>query len=101
MRGGEGARQVRSGGTSFDSPRLPLVWKSEANAQADAGTRAWNSRGRLSNPPTIVLARTKMRLPAGTVPNAATYSDVMSAGAPFQHFRFSAFQRFLRGPVFL
>ena len=36
-----------------------------------AGTRAWNCRGRLSNPSTIVLARTNRRLPTGTAPNSA------------------------------
>ncbi len=58
---------------------LPTRQAPVGYAQAAAGTRAWNSLGRLSNPLTIVLARTKMRLPAGTVPNSATYSDVMSA----------------------
>src|ERR1035437_9232649 len=45
-----------------------------------AGTRAWNCRGRLSNSPTIVLARMNRRLPAaGAAPNSAAYSAVMSA----------------------
>jgi hypothetical protein len=36
-----------------------------------AGTRAWNSRGRLSNPLTMVLARKKIRRPTGGGPKQA------------------------------
>src|ERR1039458_4887373 len=58
---------------------LPNGRGAHANSAQAAGTRAWNWRGRLSNPFTIVLVWTNRRLPIGTAPNSATYSDVMSA----------------------
>jgi hypothetical protein len=70
-RGGEGAEDGRGGASTVQcanqvSPRQAA----EAEGQA-TGTRAWNCRGRLSNPSTIVLAQTNRRLPAGTTPNSA------------------------------
>jgi hypothetical protein len=62
----------------FTPPTAGPSNTSQPNCQA-AGTRAWNCRGRLSNPSSIVLAWTNRRLPTGTAPNSAVYSPVMSA----------------------
>jgi hypothetical protein len=67
----EPAEAVTFTGDSCEHPPPsagPMI-STRAYGQA-AGTRAWNSRGRLSNPLTIVLAWTNRRLPTGTAPNS-------------------------------